>query len=173
MIDMFHFNSELTKDVYVSYLSNIEGKVIPITLSSIKDHRNERNRIPGKILKIGYIGRKEPYKGIDLLIDSLTRLHEENIDFSCLLYGDDFSKYDLLLDGKVKNMGIYKKDEIQSVFDSIDILVVPSIGKETFGFVVLEALSFNVPVLVSDNVGSKDIIPNAVSYTHLTLPTIA
>ena len=96
---------------------------MPITLASIQDHRSERNRTIGEILTIGYIGRKEPYKGIDLLIDALTKLHQENIKFECLLYGDDFSKYDLILDGQVKNMGTYKNSEIKSVFDSMDLLV--------------------------------------------------
>ena len=40
----------------------------------------------------------------------------------------------------------------------MDVLIVPSIWKETFGFVVLEALSYGVPVIVSDNVGAKDIV---------------
>lgn len=158
MIDNFHFNSELTKETYVSYLPNIKGAVLSITLSSIQDHRNERNRKPSEIITIGYIGRKEPYKGVDLLIDSLTKLHQENINFECLLYGDDFSKYDSLLNGKVKNMGTYKNSDIKLVFDSMDLLVLPSIWKETFGFVVLEALSYDVPVIVSENVGAKDLI---------------
>lgn len=160
MIDKFHFNSELTKETYIAYLPNIKGKVVPITLASIQDHRSERNRTIGEILTIGYIGRKEPYKGIDLLIDALTKLHQENIKFECLLYGDDFSKYDLILDGQVKNMGTYKNSEIKSVFDSMDLLVVPSIWKETFGFVGLEALSYGVPVLMSENVGCKDLLIN-------------
>lgn len=170
MIDKFHFNSELAKETYISYLPNIKGDVLPITLSSIQDHRNERNRKTNKIITIGYIGRKEPYKGIDLLIDSLTKLHQENINFKCLLYGDDFSKYDSMLDGQVKNMGTYKKSDIKSVFDSMDLLVIPSIWKETFGFIVLEALSFNVPVLVSENVGSKDLLkeyPNNIFKINL------
>lgn len=36
----------------------------------------------------------------------------------------------------------------------------PSVWYETFGYTVLEALSFGVPVLVSDTVGAKDIIPD-------------
>lgn len=32
---------------------------------------------------------------------------------------------------------------------------------ETFGFIVLEALLKGVPCLVSNNVGSKDLVPNS------------
>ena len=40
----------------------------------------------------------------------------------------------------------------------MDLLVVPSLWKETFSLITLEALSYGVPVLVSENVGAKDII---------------
>jgi len=38
------------------------------------------------------------------------------------------------------------------------VLVVPSICKETFSLVTLEALSYGVPVVVSDNVGAQDVV---------------
>lgn len=65
--------------------------------------------------------------------------------------------------GKEKNSLVYYRGKFDScsvadVYDGMDVLVVPSIWKETFGFVVLEALSYGVPVIVSDNVGAKDII---------------
>lgn len=44
------------------------------------------------------------------------------------------------------------------IFDYTDILVAPSIWYETFGFTVLEALSYGVPVIISGNVGAKDIL---------------
>ena len=42
--------------------------------------------------------------------------------------------------------------------ENIDMVIVPSVWHETFGFTVLEALSYGVPVLVSENVGAKDLI---------------
>ena len=35
---------------------------------------------------------------------------------------------------------------------------MPSIWYETFGLVVLEALSYGVPVIVTQNVGAKDLL---------------
>jgi len=54
--------------------------------------------------------------------------------------------------------GRYNYSQLSSIFVDTDILLVPSLWYETFGFVVLEALSFGVPVIVSDNVGAKDIV---------------
>jgi glycosyltransferase involved in cell wall biosynthesis len=45
-----------------------------------------------------------------------------------------------------------------SVFSKFDLLIMPSIWFETFGFVALEAISFGIPVLLSDTCGVKDII---------------
>jgi len=54
----------------------------------------------------------------------------------------------------------YTYANLERIFEHTDVLVAPSIWYETFGYTVLEALSFGVPVIVSGNVGSKDIIPD-------------
>ena len=56
--------------------------------------------------------------------------------------------------------GRYDYSDLEKIFDETDVLVAPSIWYETFGYTVLEALSYGVPVIVSDHVGAKDIIPD-------------
>ena len=52
----------------------------------------------------------------------------------------------------------YSYQELPNVMDQFDVLVTPSEWEETFGFTVLEALSYGIPVIVSDKVGAKDLI---------------
>ena len=52
----------------------------------------------------------------------------------------------------------YNYDDLQTIFENTDVLIAPSILYETFGFTVLEALSYGVPVIISGNVGAKDIL---------------
>ena len=52
----------------------------------------------------------------------------------------------------------YSYTDLERIFDETDVLVAPSIWYETFGFTVLEALSYGVPVIISGNVGAKDIL---------------
>lgn len=59
----------------------------------------------------------------------------------------------------MKIHGRYTYDQLGAIFDKTDVLVAPSIWYETFGYTVLEALSYGVPVIVSSTVGAKDIIP--------------
>jgi glycosyltransferase involved in cell wall biosynthesis len=60
----------------------------------------------------------------------------------------------------IKTNDRYSYDDLERIFEHTDVLVAPSIWYETFGFTVLEAMSFGVPVIVGGNVGAKDIIPN-------------
>ena len=57
-----------------------------------------------------------------------------------------------------KGEPVLKKLGLEKIFDETDVLVAPSIWYETFGFTVLEALSYGVPVIISGNVGAKDIL---------------
>ena len=54
--------------------------------------------------------------------------------------------------------GRYSYTELEKIFNETDVLVAPSIWYETFGFTALEALSYGVPVIISGNVGAKDIL---------------
>lgn len=152
-IDCFHFNSETAQNVYFENLGYVSGKVIPITHCGIKDNRHKK-KFETSILRIGFIGNDTPYKGLPLLLKVLKQIQNKNL-WQLDIWGGK--------KGKEKNSLVYYRGKFDScsvadVYDGMDVLVVPSIWKETFGFVVLEALSYGVPVIVSDNVGAKDII---------------
>ena len=57
----------------------------------------------------------------------------------------------------------YNYSQLKSIMDRTDLLIVPSVWFETFGFTVLEALSYGVPVLISKNVGAHDIVADGKS----------
>ena len=48
---------------------------------------------------------------------------------------------------------------------------MPSVWYETFGFTVLEALSYGVPVIVSENVGAKDLLEDG-RFGMIVEPTV-
>ena len=53
---------------------------------------------------------------------------------------------------------------IDTIYSDIDILIVPSKWKETFGLITIEALSYGVKVFVSENVGSKDLLSKSYVF---------
>lgn len=52
----------------------------------------------------------------------------------------------------------YTYKDLANIFEETDVLIAPSIWYETFGYTVLEALSYGVPVIISGTVGAKDIL---------------
>ncbi|MCH4123826.1 MAG: glycosyltransferase [Levilactobacillus sp.] len=153
LIDLFHFNSELSRSVYTSQLgSDINGKVISITDSACPQNLVSRHN-QHKPRRIAYIGPDKAYKGFSEFLDVSRRLRRDNFSFHTFGYTPRENFVTLVQHGK------YNIRRIEHVYDFIDVLVVPSLWKETFGLIVLEGLAFGVPVLVSDNVGAKDLLP--------------
>lgn len=151
-IDIIHFNSNLSKKIYSKYLDVSNSVVYPITHREIKDNR-EMKTFDGK-LKITYLGPTKPYKGFNMLKNVLDEIYNETqYDFKLNI----FSPTELISDYMEINDG-YTYNELNNIFEDTDVLVAPSIWYETFGFTVLEALSYGVPVIVSENVGAKDIV---------------
>ncbi len=152
-VDIIHFNSSVTEGVYRRFMPDtIKGKVINITHSNIQDKRKEKT-FEGKI-KLVYLAPAKPFKGYAIMKQALDELWDEGVrDFQLDLYNGagNLSEY-------MKLHESFEYSELESIFDKSDILIAPSVWYETFGFTVLEALSFGVPVIVSNNVGAKDLL---------------
>lgn len=152
-VDCFHFNSETSKGVFLKYLPTCKGKVVSITHGGIEDHR-VRKVYEHDILHIGLIGNSTPYKGLPLLISVLQDIGmSDSWDLS--VWGGGIGKHPSL---PVFYKGKFDTSTIADVYEAMDVLIVSSIWKETFSLVTLEALSYGVPVIVSDNVGAQDIV---------------
>ena len=160
MVDEFHFNSQNTRIVYEKYLTiPKESSVVSITHNGVADHRKIRT-FNGKILKLGFVGSEAPYKGLPMLKRVIMRLNVEGFEnrIKLSVYGGRTGT-----DGELKNVvykGRFTPNRMESVYDTMDLLVVPSIWCETFSLTTIEAIQFGVPVLVSSKVGAKDIVKN-------------
>lgn len=152
-VDLFHFNSNITKHIFERYLNEINGKVIPITHSDIIDNRVMRNYDNNK-LRILFLGNELPYKGLQLVIDSLQLIDKSKWELN--IYGTDIRK----IDNNINFYGKYNQKDLKDIFDRNDIVIVPSIWYETFSLVALEAYSYAMPIIMTELVGFKDMIVN-------------
>ncbi len=151
-ITRLHYNSIQSKEVFEQHLGNLPGEVISISNKNIVDRRKQRNF--GKTLRIGFIGR-EMYKGFELLKDVLQSIYAKGkFDFECHVYFNPKEK----LPPYIVSHAPYKEEDMRQVYDGMDVLVLLSLWKETYGLVVLEALSLGVPVIISQNVGAKELL---------------
>ncbi len=152
-ISWFHYNSVLSRRLYQSRLGEKKGSVIPISHACISDCRSVRDY--GKKLRVGYFGGWVEHKGFFQLLDVCRMMWEEgNRMLELHLYSDTEECNEAF----VVNHKAFRAGQMEDVFQDIDILAVPSRCPETFGFVVLEALSFGVPVIASQNVGAGELL---------------
>lgn len=154
LMNMIHYNSSITKVVYESIFNLPKNCVIPITHADVTDNRKIKD-FSNNCLKIRYLGSYSMGKGFFLLKEALDKLWSEKQDF-CL----DIHFTPLEMAPYIKIHDRYTYNELESIFDNTDVLVVPSLWYETFGYTTLEALSFGVPVVMSNTVGAKDILTN-------------
>lgn len=160
LIDYFHFNSSVAKEQFESFL-DLKGKVISISHSNIYDHRRERfsRRKNSSILRLGYLGPIDVYKGFYALKDTLDSLKGNGYNNWHLdVYGDFINDPETYNPEHYTFHGRYEYSQLKKMFDQIDLLIIPSVWKETFGFIGLEAQSYGVPIMVSEHVGFKDLI---------------
>lgn len=154
-IDFFHFNSSVAESVYKKYVAPNKSKLITITHKNIKDNRSINKWAYEGKLRITLLASAKPYKGFKILVLALDEIwNSGNRNFELNLFGpvSEVRPYmNIKADG-------FSYEQLQDIFAETDVLVAPSVWYETFGFTVLEALSYGVPVIVSDNVGAKDII---------------
>ncbi len=149
-VNIIHYSSSLAKEVFEDRGIKGKGVVLPITHRDIKDHRMRR-KYKGSMLKITYLGDLLPHKGFQVLHKALTNMWEEGNKQFLLNIFFPLSKKEPF----IKVHPRYSYNEIGTIMNHTDVLVVPSLWKETYGFVVLEALSYGVPVIASENVGAK------------------
>lgn len=152
LMDLIHYNSTITKTVYESVFKLPNNRVIGITHSDVSDHKKIK-KYDSDFIRIRYLGPYGEGKGFFLLKAALDELWNERQNFCLDIHFEpiEVSPY----------MRIHKRygyDDLEEIFDDTDVLVAPSVWYETFGYTVLEALSYGVPVIISRNVGAKDIL---------------
>ncbi len=166
LFDAIHFNSFVSKNVFSQYVTLPYHQVIPITTNAISDRRRRKHF--DDTVRISFVGGIGLAKGFPSLKKVLLELYSEGYKNWVLniweggLGGGDADCSNIVYRGR------YSPSQLKKVYDETDLLLVPSIWKETFSLVALEALSFGVPVLMSDNVGAQiliqDIVPDFIYH---------
>lgn len=153
-IDFIHFNSTVAEKIYKRYIVPQKSKVVSIMHKDIVMH--ERCKVDNEKKVIIYLAPAKPFKGWNVLKEACDRLWAEGEKIELRVYCPVQNPEPYM---RVKEEG-FDYSQLGLIMNEADVLVAPSIWYETFGFTVLEALSFKVPVIVSDHVGAKDIVGN-------------
>lgn len=160
---VIHCNSTLSQRLFWKVFPNAVTRVVPISHGGIIRQKRPTSRRR----HIGYLGGPAESKGWRVLMDAVERLEtaHTSLAWSVWMYGGEFPDISRW-PNSVHACGAFSTREQENVWGNIDILVVPSTGYESFGFVVPEALSRGIPTIVSDLVGAKELLPDYWVYPH-------
>ena len=116
-----------------------------------------------KPLRIGFLGRLEPAKGIEQLLSAVGELTCEHWQLHVGGRGTREAECQLrarYTDPRIHFHGFVDRDDF---FEKIDVLVVPSLSHETFGLVAIEAFAAGVPVIASRRGGLGEVVTDGVT----------
>ncbi len=101
-----------------------------------------------------FVGRLERRKGLEVLIEAVKGLEVELI-----VVGDGpLSEYYRKMAPCARFVGEVDPDVLPTYYRSADVFVAPSLGGESFGIVLLEAMASGVPVIASDIPGYRNVV---------------
>jgi len=175
--------STLTKEKFLEQYPSVDPERVAVIHPGIDAGRTknldriscrreimERFHIDSTDKIILFVSMNFNIKGLDFLIGALSRLRirHPSKGFKLLVVGKgNEKKYgsmakDLGIKDHVIFTGIMAREELERIYAASDIFSILS-RFDTFGVAALEAMAASVPVIVSSNVGAKDIVRQGVN----------
>ena len=147
--------SALEKEKYYLIYNGINTK----RFNKYKEFKNHDKYI------LGYAGRIASDKGIEIIIEALSMLKDKYNDLYLHIAGTDEKGYINVLRKLIGKLNIQDKvvflghiDDMEKFYRSIDVLVAPSVVKESFGLVLCEAIYCGLPVIATNSGAQREII---------------
>ncbi|PIN86278.1 hypothetical protein COV19_05715 [Candidatus Woesearchaeota archaeon CG10_big_fil_rev_8_21_14_0_10_44_13] len=154
-----------------------KAKVFPMSLAPTFrplgkeqiDKFKKKENIPAGKKVVLYVGRIDPRKGINYLIDAVNMMPD--VFLMIVGSGDGKSTKDLVeqvkrlkMQGRVKFVPTVMQEGLNDYYNAGDVLALPTNDlTETFGVVLLEAWSVKKPVVVTDIPAPKKMVERSGS----------
>lgn len=150
---------------------------ISVLYNSIDDRFFLGQEVPPKNINkeqeivFGYVGRLVHWKGVNILLEAFAKTQAKFPNARLLVVGEndkglhedleqiykDYCKSQGMAD-KVTFMGF--QNDVRIPLKQMDVLVLSSIAPEPFGRVLIEAMAFHVPSIVTAHGGAIEVIEN-------------
>jgi len=132
--------------------------------------KTARRHTPGDPLKLVFLGRMHPTKGLDVLVHALRSAPESNVTLDIFgvgqgAEGDNYRRAIQRMvagDQRIMFKPPMPADKVVEVLSDYDLLAVPSQWLESGPMVVLEAFAAGIPVLGSRLGGLMEIIRDGI-----------
>lgn len=126
----------------------------------ISDNKKENN----DIITIGVVSRLEHIKGMDLVVPAFAKVYEKNKNIRLLVVGDGSLRHQmeedanrLQLGKNIEFAGMQKQTDLQSYYDKIDVLLMPS-RSEGFGLTAIEGMARGCVLVASNTGGLPEVV---------------
>lgn len=129
--------------------------------------------------RFAYFGQMTPFKGVDVLIDAISRIPKEIWgDDSCLMiFGGNLERQPIEFQERMKKLiadagsrvrfyGAYQNADVPRLMRSVDWVVLPSVWWENSPVVIQEALLHRRPMICSDIGGMAEKVREGEDGLH-------
>ena len=153
LVNWFLFNSTQTQEVFERRLGKLPGDVLHLLHCQIQDKRMKRTFLNDSLLHVGFMGESTEFKGYEILRSSILKLNEEGYSIELDVYNDSVQEEEHIV-----RKGKYTSNDLENIYNSLDVIAIPSICYETLSFAAIEAISHGMPCILSNRVGAKDLV---------------
>ena len=149
-VNAIHVTSEIEKENLRIVTTNKNIKLIPHGTSEVNiQNKKIFNGVKKKAL---FFSRLHEKKGILELVETWLKIN--NIEWELHIYGPDYGNYRKKIIEKIKdNKSVFVFDAVfenkDKIFQNYDLFLLPS-KSENFGYVVLEAMQYGLPILTTN-----------------------
>lgn len=175
-VDLFIAPSKQLRDRYVDWglppekIMVEEYGRLPLSYQPGNPRRRKRNRF-------GFFGQFSHYKGVNVVLQAAKLLADEDVDATIYLHGanleiqppefqEEFSELLEASGDSVVLIGRYDHDQLGSLMENVDWVLVPSRWWENSPLVIQEAFMHGRPVICSDIGGMAEKVADGVDGLH-------
>lgn len=144
------------------------ARTIYYGIETLEPRLPQTPRDPSQKLRLAFLGRLVPEKGVPVLLRAAQRLKKDGCNFDLTVIGDGSERNNLEsltenldLSDCVTFAGELQRQEVDRLLRSIDVVVMPSLWEETAGLAAMEQMMTGGVVVASEIGGLAEVVDGA------------
>jgi len=156
--------SRSAREAFERYFGELDYHIVPNGVDLERFQRNGRalaREFDARKNNILYVGQFVKKKGFGVLLEAFHRVRARRADVRLLVVGDgplDRTYRRLAQAEDIHFLGHLRGKALAACYEIADVFVAPSIGYESFGITLLEAMAAGIPIVASDIDGFRNVI---------------
>lgn len=173
--------SHYTRNLILSHYGIAPSKVSVVHNAVTRSHARTMYHTPhaGGKKTVLFLGRVTAQKGPDFFVEAAAKVLERTQDVVFVMAGsgDMLPRLvervaELQIGSRFHFTGFLQGHDVERLYAMSDLYVMPSLS-EPFGISPLEAMAYDVPVIISKHAGVNEILPQALTVDPWNIDDIA